>query len=49
MMEYAIFSNHNQKISSIGTGRIVMLNYSTHEKVAVDADILEKINEIESY
>lgn len=47
MMEYAVFSNQNQKISSIGTGRIVMLNYATHEKVAVNSELLTTIEKIE--
>ncbi len=47
MMEYAVFSHKHQKISSIGTGRIVMLNYATHEKVAVNKALLEKIENIE--
>lgn len=47
LMEYAIYSHHHQKITSIGTGRIVMLNYSSHEKVAVDKPLLDRINAIE--
>ena len=47
MMEYAVFSMQHEKISSIGTGRIVMLYYNTHEKVAVNSTLLEKIREIE--
>ena len=48
MMEYAIFSKQQQVLSSIGMGRIVMLNYTTHEKVAVDTAILKKINSLEN-
>ena len=48
LMEYAIYSKQLMKITSIGSGRIVMLNYLTHEKVAVDAEILEKISVIEN-
>ena len=48
LMEYAIYSHHHKKITSIGTGRIVMLNYSSHEKVAVDQQLLDKINSIEN-
>ncbi|MBL4659984.1 MAG: acyl-CoA thioesterase [Alcanivoracaceae bacterium] len=47
LMEYAIYSHHYKKTTSIGTGRIVMLNYSSHEKVAVDEQLLNKINSIE--
>ncbi|MFK8012850.1 MAG: acyl-CoA thioesterase [Marinicellaceae bacterium] len=47
-MEYAIFSNQHQKITSIGTGRIVMLDYKSHQKIAVNNQILEKINSIEN-
>jgi acyl-CoA thioester hydrolase len=46
LMEYAVYSQKLKKITSIGTGRIVMLNYSTHEKVIVDKALLEKINNI---
>ena len=49
MMEYAVYSHQHKKISSIGTGRIVMLNYATHEKVKVDNALLEKIEKIESH
>jgi acyl-CoA thioester hydrolase len=48
LMEYGIFSHYHKKISSVGTGRIVMLNYRSHEKVAVDQDLLDKIAIIES-
>ena len=47
LMEYAVFSIQQQKITSIGKGRIVMLNYSSHEKVAVEGDLLDKIRKIE--
>ena len=47
MMEYAVYSLQHKMISSIGTGRIVMLNYSTHEKVVVDNELINKINAIE--
>ena len=48
MMEYAVFSKQLQKISSIGTGRIVMLNYATHEKIKVNSELLAKIKNIEN-
>lgn len=48
MMEYAVFSNKQEKISSIGTGRIVMLNYTSHEKLRVDSELLDKIEKIEN-
>lgn len=47
LMEYAIYSQQLKKITSIGTGRVVMLNYSNHQKVAVSKDLLEKINQVE--
>jgi acyl-CoA thioester hydrolase len=47
LMEYAIYSKSHQKISSIGTGRIVMLDYSSHEKVKVNPEILNKIKQIQ--
>ncbi len=46
LMEYAIYSQAHQAVSSIGTGRIVMLNYNTHEKVQVSNEVLKKIAEI---
>ena len=48
LMEYAIYSQHHQMVSSIGTGRIVMLNYDTHQKVAVDENTLKRIALIEN-
>lgn len=47
LMEYAIYSQNLKRISSIGTGRIVMLNYTSHEKVKVDKAILNKIQSLE--
>jgi len=47
LMEYAVYSQNLKCISSIGTGRIVMLNYATHKKVKVDKNILNKINNLE--
>ncbi len=49
LMEYAIFSHTHQKISSVGKGRIVMLNYATHEKFAVDEQLLSTIRTIEKH
>ena len=48
MMEYAVYSHQHKMISSIGTGRIVMLNYATHEKIRVDSGLLSKIEKIEN-
>lgn len=48
LMEYAIFSHTLQKISSVGSGRIVMLNYDSHEKVAVNDQLLEIIKNLEN-
>jgi acyl-CoA thioester hydrolase len=46
LMEYAIFSQSHKAVSSIGTGRIVMLNYKTHEKVPVKPETLEAIKSL---
>ena len=46
LMEYAIYSQSHKAVSSIGTGRIVMLNYKTHEKVAVKPLTLEAIKRL---
>ncbi len=43
LMEYAIYSTTHQTVSSIGTGRIVMLDYNTHEKVTVKPETLKAI------
>jgi acyl-CoA thioester hydrolase len=48
LMEYGVYSQELEKITSVGTGRIVMLNYSTHEKVKVDTDLLNRIKVLES-
>jgi len=48
LMEYAVYSHQLKKISSVGTGRIVMLNYATHEKVKVDDTLLSKIKILQS-
>jgi acyl-CoA thioester hydrolase len=47
LMEYAIYSKQLKKITTIGSGRIVMLNYDTHDKVKVDDGLLDKIGKIE--
>jgi acyl-CoA thioester hydrolase len=46
LMEYAVYSQNLKRISSIGTGRIVMLNYATHEKIRVDKTLLNKIKSL---
>ena len=48
LMEYAVFSRELERITSIGTGRIVMLNYSSHEKVKVDDELLKNIAHLEN-
>ncbi|HFC30797.1 MAG TPA: acyl-CoA thioesterase [Oceanospirillales bacterium] len=48
MMEYAVYSTKYKRITSIGTGRIVLLNYKSHEKVAVSTDLLHKIQQLEN-
>lgn len=48
LMEYAIYSHKLKSISSIGTGRIVMLNYATHEKIKVDKTLLNIIKSLEA-
>ncbi len=47
LMEYAIYSNKLKKITTIGTGRIVLLNYKTHEKIKVNSSLLKKIEELQ--
>lgn len=47
LMEYAIFSHKHQKITTTGTGRVVMLNYTTHEKVAITDELWAKINNLQ--
>ena len=48
LMEYAVYSQQLKRMTSIGTGRIVMLNYSTHEKVKVNTTLQNQINILES-
>lgn len=47
LMEYGIYSQQLQKITTIGTGRIVMLNYATHEKIEVDDNLLQTIKDLQ--
>jgi acyl-CoA thioester hydrolase len=47
LMEYGVYSKELEKITSVGTGRIVMLNYATHKKVEVDDVLFRLIKEIE--
>lgn len=47
MMDYAVYSEKHEKITSIGSGRIVMLDYSTHQKVAVGDDLVAQIEALE--
>lgn len=48
LMEYAVYSQQLKRITSVGTGRVVMLNYATHEKVKVDEKLQAKIKTLES-
>jgi len=48
LMEYGVYSKELEKITSVGTGRIVLLNYATHEKVKVDDELLNKIAHLEA-
>lgn len=48
LMEYAIYSQAHKKISSIGTGRIVMLDYDTHHKVKVSQTTLKAIEQLQT-
>lgn len=48
LMEYGVYSQELERITSVGTGRIVLLNYSSHKKVKVDDEILDKIAQLES-
>ncbi len=47
LMEYGIYSKKMQKITSVGYGRIVMLDYSSHQKVEVDDSLIAKIESLE--
>ena len=48
LMEYGVYSKQLEKITSVGTGRIVLLNYATHEKVKVNDELLNKIAHLET-
>ena len=47
LMEYGIYSKEMQKITSTGSGRIVMLDYSSHQKVEVNDSLISKIELLE--
>jgi acyl-CoA thioester hydrolase len=47
LMEYGIYSKSLQRITSVGLGRIVMLDYSTHQKVEVNEDLIAIIESLE--
>lgn len=47
LMEYGIYSKTHKKITSLGKGRIVMLDYNTHEKVLVDEALIQRIEKLE--
>lgn len=48
VMEYAVYSEKHSRVTSIGTGRIVMLDYTTHEKVKPKQHFIDAINNIET-
>lgn len=47
IMEYAIFSKEHQSLAAEGTGRIVMLDYNTNQKVLVPQMIRTAIEKLE--
>ncbi len=47
IMEYAVFSKTHKNLAAEGTGRIVMLNYETNQKVMIPEPIRKGINQME--
>ena len=48
LMHYGIYSLGQQAVTSLGTGRIVMVDYNTGGKVKPDAELLTAIKDLES-
>ncbi|MCP4297344.1 MAG: acyl-CoA thioesterase [Proteobacteria bacterium] len=47
IMEYAVFSKTHNNLAAEGTGRIVMFNYETNQKVMIPETVRQGINQME--
>jgi len=47
LMQYGVFSENQQTVTTLGTGRIVMIDYNTGQKVKPTAKLLQMIGKIE--
>ena len=47
VQKYAVFSHQQNCITTLGTARIVMLSYKTHQKVAVSDALKEKLTQLD--
>lgn len=47
LMKYGIYSSHQQTVTSVGTGRIVMVNYHSGSKVKPSEKLLQLIAKIQ--
>ena len=48
LMQYGIFSEQQQTICTLGTGRVVMVDYNTGQKVEPSDQLLQMIKKIQS-
>ena len=48
LMQYGIFSEQQQTVSSLGNGRIVMVDYQTGNKVKPSVELKQQIERLES-
>ncbi len=46
-MEYQAYSEQQQTVATKGQARVVMVNYTTGEKVVIDDDFLAKIRKVQ--
>ncbi|PCI29442.1 MAG: thioesterase [SAR324 cluster bacterium] len=47
IMEYKVFSHQHQKLAAEGTGRIVLLDFKTNQKVELPPELRDRIEELE--
>lgn len=47
LMQYGIFSTAQQAVTTVGTGRIVMVDYHSGQKVKPKASLIEAINALQ--
>ena len=48
LMQYGIYSEQQQTVSSLGNGRIVMVDYQTGNKVKPSAELKQQIERLET-